>query len=109
MKMKEFGPRGRVPAAFSPLASANSCMDVTDIVQTVRLQSPARAYSHGAIFCLRLRFILLHGRDRVEVYISVQIGFSQIDKIGNIGIRGFTTWKKSSDKMLPPVRIEPLA
>ena len=25
--------------------------------------------------------------------------FSQIDKIGNIGIKGFTTWKKSCDKM----------
>ena len=37
-------------------------------------------------------------------------GISQIDRIGNnanIGIRGFTTWKKSSDKMLPPVGIEP--
>ena len=34
----------------------------------------------------------------------------RIDKIGNngnIGITGFTTWKKSSDKMLPPVGIEP--
>ena len=32
-----------------------------------------------------------------------QSGFPQIDKIdnnGNIGIRGFTTWKNSSDKML---------
>ena len=37
-------------------------------------------------------------------------GFSQIDKIGNnanIGIRGFAAWKKYSDKMLPPVGIEP--
>ena len=36
-------------------------------------------------------------------------GFSQIDRIGNnasIGIIGFTTWKKFSDKMLPPVGIE---
>ena len=36
-----------------------------------------------------------------------QLSFSKIDKIGNVGIRGFTTWKKSSDKMLPPVGIEP--
>ena len=41
-------------------------------------------------------------------------GFSQIHNIGNnanIGIRGFTTWKqkKSSNKMLPLVGIEPLA
>ena len=38
------------------------------------------------------------------------LAFSQIDKIdnnGKIGIRGFTSWKKSSDKMLPPVGIEP--
>ena len=37
-------------------------------------------------------------------------GFHKLDEIGNnanIGIRGFTTWKKSSDKMLPPVGIEP--
>ena len=37
-------------------------------------------------------------------------GISQIDGIGNnanIGIRGFTTWKNSSDKMLPLVGIEP--
>ena len=36
--------------------------------------------------------------------------FHKLDEIGNnanIGIRGFTTWKKSSDKMLPPVGIEP--
>ena len=31
-------------------------------------------------------------------------GFSQID---SIGIIGFTTWKKFSDKMLLPVGIEP--
>ena len=38
-------------------------------------------------------------------------GFHKLDEIGNIGIRGFTIYlktKKSSDKMLPPVRIEPL-
>ena len=37
-------------------------------------------------------------------------GFHKLDEIGNsanIGIRGFTMWKKSSDKMLPPVGIEP--
>ena len=37
-------------------------------------------------------------------------GFSQTHNIGNnanIGIGGFTMWKKSSDKMLPPVGIEP--
>ena len=36
--------------------------------------------------------------------------FSQIDKIGNnanSGLRGFTMWKRSYDKMLPPVEIEP--
>ena len=36
--------------------------------------------------------------------------FHKLDEIGNnanIGIRGFTTWKKSSEKMLPPVGIEP--
>ena len=36
-----------------------------------------------------------------------QSGFSQIGNNGNIGIRGFTSWKKSSDKMLPPVGLEP--
>ena len=39
-----------------------------------------------------------------------QSSFSQIDKIGNngnIGIRDFTMQKKSSDKMLPPVGLEP--
>ena len=41
-----------------------------------------------------------------------QSGFSQTHNIGNnanIGFKGFTTWKqkKSSDKMLPPVPIEP--
>ena len=43
--------------------------------------------------------------------LSYYSGFSQIDKIGNIaniGIRGFTMWRKSSNKMLPPVRIEPI-
>ena len=37
-------------------------------------------------------------------------GFHKRDEIGNnahIGIRGFTTWKKSGDKMLPLVGIEP--
>ena len=37
-------------------------------------------------------------------------GFSQTHNIGNnanIGIRGFTMWKKSRYKMLPPVGIEP--
>ena len=31
----------------------------------------------------------------------------EIGNNANIGIRGFTTWKTSSDKMLPPVGIEP--
>ena len=37
--------------------------------------------------------------------------FHKLDKIGNnanIGIRGFTAWKKSSNKMLPPVGIDSL-
>ena len=31
-----------------------------------------------------------------------------LDNNANIGNRGFTTWKQSSGKMLPPVRIKPL-
>ena len=51
MKMKEIGPRGPRPwRPPPPFASANSCMNVTDIVQTVRLPFPARARSHVAIF-----------------------------------------------------------
>ena len=40
----------------------------------------------------------------------LQSGFSQIDKIGNntnMCIRGLYYVKKSSDKMLPPMGIEP--
>ena len=40
----------------------------------------------------------------------VNRGFHKLDEIGNnvnIGIRGFTAWKKSNDKVLPPVGIEP--
>ena len=62
-------------------------------------------------------FHCLHGR---SMSLS-QTGFHKIDEIGNRGfhklyeignntnidIRGFTTWKKSSEKMLPPVGIEP--
>ena len=47
-KWKNLAPGGRFPGA--PLASANSCMDVTDIVQTVPLPFPARAHSYGGIF-----------------------------------------------------------
>ena len=38
--------------------------------------------------------------------IGLHTSFSQIDKIDNndnIDIRGFSTWKKSNDKMSPPV------
>ena len=43
-----------------------------------------------------------------KIFISwLHSSFSSIDNIGNIDIRGFTTWKKSSGKLLPPVGIEP--
>ena len=41
-----------------------------------------------------------------DIFVITNGFFLQIDKIGNNGIRGFTSWKKSS-KMLPPVGIEP--
>ena len=54
--------------------------------------------------------------DQLRVYIiwenvplTSYSGFSLIDRIANnanIGIRGFTMWKTSSDKMLPSVGIE---
>ena len=43
-----------------------------------------------------------------EQTFKLNMVFHKLDEIGNnanIGIRGFTTWKKSSDKMLPPVGI----
>ena len=44
-----------------------------------------------------------------EMFVGSQV-FQKIDEVGNdanIGIRGFTTWKKFSDQMLSPVGIEP--
>ena len=54
---------------------------------------------------------ILHGSK--ANFIEVYSRFSQTHNIGNnanIGIRDFTTWKqkKNSNKILPPVSIEPL-
>ena len=44
-----------------------------------------------------------------EMFVGSRV-FQKFDEVcnnGNIGIRGFTTWKKISDKMVSPVGIEP--
>ena len=45
---------------------------------------------------------------RLELYMySTFLLIDNIDNNGNIHIRGFTTWKKSSNKMLPAVGLDP--
>ena len=89
MKMKEFGPRG--PRPCRPLPPANSCTDVTDIVKTVRLQSQARARSHGANFLFTTAIYFIAGNGLCGgLYKCSDRFFSKIDKIGNVSIRGFT-------------------
>ena len=61
---------------------------------------------HKILLC----FLGLQSQNVPSVYNLTHSSFSQIDKIDNndnIDIRGFTMWKKSNDKMLPPVGIEP--
>ena len=58
----------------------------------------------------RILYIFSACRTWVFIFACLKSGFSQTHNIGNnanIGIGGFTVWKKSSDKMLPPVGIEP--
>ena len=60
-----------------------------------------------------MRRIILYSETKLSWSVQFYSGFSQTHNIGNnanIGIRGFTTWKqKNSNKILPPVSIEPLA
>ena len=98
------------PTAGSFVVISNSCPVAVDACAVV-----VRIHWVSLTFCARRD--RHHFRSRATDYVEKTIwgnchsSFSQIDKIGNndnIGIRGFTMWKISSGKMLPPsVGIEP--